>query len=115
MDGLAASNSLAPRDSNVHRRPAHLGGFVQLGLGLLPIAPILLLPFIIVFFVVVFPIWGVTLAILGILLLLVRGIDWLARAAGVTVFAGASRGLSRALRWVLTFGGFTERYKRNQV
>jgi hypothetical protein len=88
---------------------------VQLGLGLLPIAPILLLPFIIVFFVVVFPIWGVALGVLGILLLLIRGIDWLARRAGITVFGGASRGIGRALRWVLTFGGFTERYKRNEV
>jgi hypothetical protein len=84
---------------------------VHLGLGLLPIAPILLLPFIIVFFVVVFPIWGVALGVLGLLLLLMRAADWLARAAGSTALGGAVEALRRALHWVLTFGGFTERLK----
>jgi hypothetical protein len=87
---------------------------VQLGLGLLPIVPILLLPFIIVFFVVVFPLWGVALAILGILLLVVRAIDWLARAAGVTVFNVAVRWLLAAFRWVLTFGGLSRRFSERQ-
>ena len=85
---------------------------MQLGLGLLPIAPILLLPFIIVFFVVVFPLWGIALGVVGILLLLLRAADWLARAAGSTALGGAVKALRRALRWVLTFGGFTERYKQ---
>ena len=84
---------------------------MHLGLGLLPIAPILLLPFIIVFFVVVFPIWGVALGVLGLLLLLMRAADWLARTAGITALGGAVDALRRALRWVLTFGGFTERFK----
>ena len=85
------------------------------GIGLLPIAPILLLPFIIVFFVVVFPIWGVSLGILGLLLLILRALDVLGRAAGVDVFAPAVSGVSRALRWVLTFGGFTERFKERRT
>ena len=81
------------------------------GMGLLPIAPILLLPFIIVFFVVVFPLWGISLGVVGLLLLIVRALDALGRAAGVDVFGPAVSGISRAFRWVLTFGGFTERFK----
>ena len=80
-----------------------------LGLGLLPIAPILLLPFILVFFVIVFPLWGIALGVLGALLLIARGADWLARAAGVNSLGGVSRALFVAFRWVLTFGGLAER------
>jgi len=82
---------------------------VQLGLGLLPIAPILLLPFILVFFVIVFPLWGVALGVLGLLLLLARGADWLARKAGVNALSGVARALFRAFRWTLTFGGLSTR------
>jgi hypothetical protein len=49
-------------------------------LGLVPIVPILLLPFILIFFVIVFPIWGVALGVLGLLLLIARGLDRLASA-----------------------------------
>ena len=82
---------------------------MHLGLGLLPIAPILLLPFILVFFVIVFPLWGVALGVLGSLLLLAKGADWLARAAGMSSLGSVSRGLVVAFRWVLTFGGLAER------
>ena len=85
------------------------------GMGLLPIAPILLRPFIIVFFVVVFPIWGVSLGVLGLLLLILRALDALGRAAGVDAFTPAVGGVSRALRWVLTFGGSTERFKERRT
>ena len=85
------------------------------GMGLLPIAPILLLPFIIIFFVVVFPIWGVSLGVLGLLLLIFRALDALGRAAGVGVFTPVVGGVSRALHWVLTFGGFTERFKERRT
>jgi hypothetical protein len=70
---------------------------------LLPIAPILLLPFILIFFVVVFPFWLIGIAVLWVLKLLVRligggpGGRWSAR---VQIW----------FRWVLTFGGFTESY-----
>ena len=84
-------------------------------MGLLPIAPILLLPFIIVFFVVVFPIWGISLGVLGLLLLILRALDALGRAAGVDVFGPPVGALSRALRWVLTFGGFTERFTERRT
>jgi hypothetical protein len=81
---------------------------VYLGMGLIPVVPILLLPFILVFFVVVFPIWGIALGVLGFLLLLVRGLDALATRLGVDALNGAARGMERAFRWVLTFGGFAE-------
>jgi hypothetical protein len=72
---------------------------------LLPIAPILLLPFILIFFIVVFPFWLIAMAVLGILRLLMRAIGggpggrWSTR---VDVW----------FRWVKTFGGFTENYIR---
>jgi hypothetical protein len=84
-------------------------------MGLLPIAPILLLPFIIVFFVVVFPIWGVSLGVVGLVLLILRALDAIGRAAGVNVFAPAVEKTGRALHWILTFGGFTERFKERRT
>lgn len=70
---------------------------------LLPIAPLLLLPFILVFFVVVFPFWLIGVALLWMLRTIVRAIGggpdgrW---ATKVQVW----------FRWVLTFGGFAESY-----
>jgi hypothetical protein len=70
---------------------------------LLPIAPLLLLPFILVFFIVVFPFWLIGVSVLWLIRTLVRAIGggpegrWAAR---VQVW----------FRWVLTFGGFTELY-----
>ena len=54
------------------------------------------------FFVVVFPLWGLGLGVLGLLLLIMRGLD---RVTGGAV-AGGTRQVYRAFRWVLTFGGF---------
>jgi hypothetical protein len=82
---------------------------VAVGLGLLPIIPILLLPFAIVFFVVVFPLWGVALGILGLLLLIARGLDAIAKKAGTDALEPMANGLHTAFRWVLTFGGFAGR------
>lgn len=76
-------------------------------LTLLPIAPIILLPFILIFFVVVFPIWGVALGVLGLVLLITRGIDKLVGLTGTK--SGISAPIYKAFRWVLTFGGFTEK------
>jgi hypothetical protein len=84
---------------------------VILGMQLAPIVPILLLPFVLIFFIVIFPLWGVSLGVLGLLLLVARGLDWTLKKVGIDVFAGVVAGLRRALRWVLTFGGFTERGK----
>jgi len=75
---------------------------VDLAVGHLPIVPLLLLPFAIVFFVVVFPFWAVALGVLGLLLLIVRGLNAVTRGA----MSGAVAGLHKAFRWVLTFGGF---------
>jgi len=71
-------------------------------LTLLPIAPLILLPFALVFFVVVFPFWGVALGLLGLLLLILRGLNAVTHGA----LNGPTNGVHRAFRWVLTFGGF---------
>ncbi|HTJ22397.1 MAG TPA: hypothetical protein VL383_08370 [Gemmatimonadaceae bacterium] len=82
---------------------------MTLGMGLLPIAPILLLPVILVVFVIVFPLWVVALAVVGFILVLVRVLDKLARLAGTELLSGAASGMHRAFRWVLTFGGLAEK------
>jgi hypothetical protein len=41
-------------------------------LGLVPVVPILLFPFIILFFIVIFPLWLVAIAVLGLVLGLAR-------------------------------------------
>lgn len=82
---------------------------VHMATQLLPIVPLLLLPFALVFFIVIFPLWGVALGILGLLLLIARGLDAILQKLGVSALGAVVVGLRRALRWVLTFGGFTER------
>jgi hypothetical protein len=68
---------------------------------LLPIAPLLLLPFIIVFFIVVFPVWLVAI----IVLVIVRGLAKLIfrRAEHPAVAA-----IDRAFNWVKSFGGLIQ-------
>ena len=78
---------------------------------LLPIAPILLLPFILIFFVVVVPIWGIALGVIGLVLVVMRALKWLAHRFRVHALDAPTEAVRRALRWVLTFGGFTERGK----
>lgn len=80
-------------------------------LQLAPVVPLLLLPFVLIFFIVIFPLWGLSLGVLGLLLLILRGLNWILSRVGVTALEGAVTGIRRALRWVLTFGGFTERGK----
>lgn len=79
-----------------------MNNMVSSAVGNLPIVPLLLLPFAIVFFVVVFPFWGVALAVLGIILLIFRGLN----AVGLKFMAAPAAAIYRAFRWVLTFGGF---------
>jgi hypothetical protein len=69
---------------------------------LLPIAPLILLPFALVFFVIVFPFWGAALGILGLILLILRGLNSITGGS----LEGPANAISRAFRWVLTFGGF---------
>jgi hypothetical protein len=71
-------------------------------LSLLPIVPLLLLPFAIIFFVLVFPLWAAALAVLGLILLILRGLEMVAGSA----VTPAANGVHAAFRWVLTFGGF---------
>jgi hypothetical protein len=71
-------------------------------LSLLPIAPLILLPFALVFFVFVFPFWGIALGILGLLLLILRGLNSVTSGS----LDGPTTAVHRAFRWVLTFGGF---------
>ena len=78
---------------------------MTLGMGLLPIVPILLLPFILIVFVIVFPLWIVALGVVGLILGLIVGADQLARAMNIHSLAPAARGMRVAFRWVLTFGG----------
>ena len=78
---------------------------------LLPIIPILLLPFILVFFVVIVPIWAVALGVVGLVFVIVRGASLLANRIGSHALDAPAAGVYRAFRWVLTFGGFTERGK----
>jgi hypothetical protein len=86
-----------------------VGRLAQSSMGLLPIVPILLLPFILIFFVVVFPLWGVALGVLGLLLLVIRGLNWLAHKAGIHALDAPTAGVYRIFRWVLTFGGLALR------
>ena len=84
---------------------------MHLGMGLVPIVPILLLPFILVFFVIVFPIWGLALGVLGFFLIVIRGLNALAQRLGSDALESATLGMEKAFRWVLTFGGFAQRKK----
>ena len=78
-----------------------VAGRVQLAL--IPVAPLLLLPFIIVAFVVLFPLWIVALALLSI----ARGVAWLADLplGKPTV----KPPVDHAFQWVLTFGGLARK------
>jgi len=71
----------------------------------LPVAPILLLPFIILFFIIVFPLWIVAVAVLGLLMWLVRGVDAMLKTR-------LSAPVSSAFHWTLSWGGLAERRDR---
>lgn len=71
----------------------------------LPVAPILLMPFIILFFIIVFPLWVVAVAVLGLLMWLVRGVDALLKTR-------LSVPVSSAFHWTLSWGGLAERRDR---
>jgi hypothetical protein len=79
-------------------------------MALLPVAPILLLPFIVLFFVLVFPLWLVAVAVLGVLLGLARAID--AGLSAMRIKARVSRPVSNAFHWTLSWGGLAQRRDR---
>jgi hypothetical protein len=82
---------------------------MALGMELIPIAPILLLPVILVVFVIVFPLWVIALGVVGLILVIVKGLDKLAQLAGVHALSPPAVAIHRAFRWVLTFGGLAEK------
>ncbi|CAN5851649.1 hypothetical protein BH11GEM2_BH11GEM2_31610 [soil metagenome] len=79
-------------------------------IALLPIAPILLLPFIIIFFIVVFPLWLVAMAVLGILLGICMAID--AALGAMKVATRISGPIKNAFHWTLSWGGIANRRDR---
>ena len=83
-------------------------GRVQLAL--IPVAPILLLPFIIIAFVVGFPLWVVAMIVLGLLRLIAWPIDKGLEAAGSSFRFGPW--LRVAFMWVKTFGGLAGRIEK---
>jgi hypothetical protein len=80
---------------------------------LLPIAPILLLPFILIFFIAVFPLWLVAMAVLGVLLGIAKGIDAVLR--GLKIDATLSKPVSNAFHWTLSWGGIANRRDRDSI
>ncbi len=76
-------------------------------MALLPVAPILLMPFILLFFVIVFPVWIVALAVLGTLLVISWGIDRVLRMLKSN--SRVSAPISNAFHWTLSWGGLAER------
>jgi MYXO-CTERM domain-containing protein len=53
--------------------------------------------------------WGIALGVLGLLLLIARGLNAIAKKAGTDALEPIATGLHIAFRWVLTFGGFAGR------
>ena len=79
-------------------------------IALLPIAPLLLLPFIVLFFIIVFPAWLVAMAVLGVLLGLARVAD--AALQAMKFGARMSPPISNAFHWTLSWGGIANRRDR---
>ena len=78
----------------------------------LPVAPILLMPFILLFFVLVFPLWIVGVAVLGLLLVVSRGLEALLRLARADVGRPLSGPVGNAFHWTLSWGGLAQRRDR---
>ena len=72
---------------------------------LVPIAPILLLPFIIIGFVVIFPLWAASLLVLTI----ARGLAWLSDLALRKPLLKPK--VDYAFEWVLTFAGLARKIR----
>lgn len=76
-----------------------------------PIIPILLLPFAIVFFVLVFPIWLVSAGLLGLVVLVVRGIAAVVHRVKPGALDTPLAATKKAQRWVWTFGGYLDSWR----
>lgn len=79
-------------------------------LALVPVAPLLLLPLILVVFVVFAPLWGAALLVIAVLRAIFWPIERVLAALHVPGAGEASEALARASRWVSTLGGLTDRY-----
>ena len=79
-------------------------------LALVPVAPLLLLPLILVVFVVFAPLWGAALLVIAVLRAIFWPIERVLAALRVPGAGEASEALARASRWVSTLGGLTDRY-----
>lgn len=82
-------------------------------IALLPIAPILLMPFILLFFIIVFPVWLVAMAVLGILLGITKSID--AALGAMNAQSRISGPISNAFHWTLSWGGIANRRDKPAV
>jgi hypothetical protein len=78
----------------------------------LPIAPIQLMPFIVLFFILVFPLWVVGIAVLGLLLVLSRAFEWFLRLIRLHVERPLSGPIGNAFHWTLSWGGLAQRRDR---
>ena len=76
----------------------------------LPIIPILLLPFLLVFFVLVFPVWLVATGLLSLTVLVLRGLGALVHRVRPGALDATTAKVTRARRWVWTFGGYLEQW-----
>jgi hypothetical protein len=105
---------LAPAYAVAHASTHATAQAAAAQLTLVPVAPIILLPFILVIFVVFAPVWGAALLVLAVL----RAIFWpIEKVLAALHVPGAGEGgeaLARASRWVSTLGGLTERYAANR-
>lgn len=101
--------------AHLARTPLVPAQFASMQLTLVPVAPIVLLPFILIIFVIFAPLWGAVLLVLAVL----RAIFWpIERVLAALHVPGAGEGsaaLARASRWVSTLGGLTERYTASRA
>jgi hypothetical protein len=96
-------------------RPSRVLRFAPRGnvhVSLIPIVPILLAPLIIVVFVVLMPVWFAVLAVLGIVWAIAWPIDKIIGASGGRQDMPLTSAIRRAFRWVLTFGGLAEGFRK---
>ena len=80
----------------------------RMQLALIPLVPILLLPFIIIAFIVLLPVWAAALVVLSI----ARGVTWLIDKA-----LGSPRTrppVDYAFNWVFTFGGLARKLEKRR-
>ena len=76
---------------------------------LVPVVPIIFAPLLILVFAIVFPIWVVALAIVGLLRLIVWPFEILGRKQNIHFLVVIGDAMHKAWRWTFTFGGIAEK------